>query len=141
MNESTMPPDLSTAMATEPLWLQSWIMILVAAHLIAIFFIVVREDSNWRVRIEPIAIIVSFFAAGALMNWMYSQVGYVRLLGLAHIAFWTPVYIWILTRRKAIGIDSIFGKYVHAYLGIAGISLVIDAIDVTRYLLGDGNLI
>ena len=36
---------------------------------------------------------------------------------------------------------SLFSKYIHAYLIIAGISLVIDAVDVIRYLLGDGQLV
>jgi hypothetical protein len=61
----------------------------------------------------------------------------VRLLGVAHLVFWGPAYAWILTRRRAIGTASLFGKYVAFYLVIAGISLVVDAVDVVRYLVGD----
>ena len=53
---------------------------------------------------------------------------------------WTPAYIWVLTRRKLIGIATIYGKYIHAYLLISGLSLVIDTVDVIRYFLGDGEL-
>ncbi len=74
------------------------------------------------------------------MNWLYEQVGYVRLLGLAHIIFWGPAWGWVLSKRAEIGTGSAYGKYVHAYLGIAGLSLVIDVIDVVRYLAGNGDL-
>ena len=62
---------------------------------------------------EPIAVLVSLAAAGAFMNWLYGEVGYVRLLGLAHVVFWGPVYGWIIWRRRAIGTASWFGKYIH----------------------------
>lgn len=135
------PPTLNEAIATEPLWLQGWVFLLVAVNLAALLFVVAREDGRWRVRLEPIAILASFLAAGAFMGWLYEQVGYVRLLGLAHLLFWGPVWVWILTRRAAIGTGSWFGKYVYAYLVVAGISLAIDAVDVVRHLLGDGDLL
>ncbi len=134
------PATLNQAIAAEPLWLQGWVLLLVLANLLAIFFVVRREDGRWRVRPEPIAILASFFAAGAFMGWLYEQVGYVRLLGLAHLVFWGPVWVWVLTRRREIGSQGAFGKYLVCYLVIAGISLVIDVVDVVRYLLGDGEL-
>jgi len=141
------PPDLNAAIATEPLWLQAWVGLLVVVNLGALLFVVGREGGRWRVRPEPVAILLAFLAAGVFMGWLYEQVGYVRLLGLAHLVCWTPVWVWILTRRHLLtphrpgGTASLFGKYIHAYLVVAGISLVIDAIDVVRYLLGDGELL
>jgi len=138
----SMPPTLNDAMATEPLWLQAWIMVLVVANLAAVLFVVRRrETGGLGLRVEPIAIVLSFLAAGSFMGWLYEQVGYVRLLGLAHLVFWGPVWGWILSRRRAIGTASLFGRYVHVYLAIAGVSLLIDAIDVVRYLVGDGELL
>ena len=64
-----------------------------------------------------------------------------RLLGLAHLVFWAPAWAWIASRRKAIGTADVFGKYVHVYLAIADASLVIDLVDVVRYLVGDGELL
>lgn len=136
-----MPETLNEAMATEPMWLQAWIYTLVVTNLIAIFFVVGRADGKWLVRFEPVAILASFIAAGVFMGWLYQQVGYVRLLGLAHLIFWTPAFVWIFLRRKTIGTASIFGKYIVLYLVIAGISLTIDAVDVIRYLFGDGELL
>jgi len=117
-------------------------MVLVVTHLAAILFIVRRRpEGGVAVRPEPVAIVLSFLAAGIFMGWLYEQVGYVRLLGLPHLVFWGPVWGWVLTRRRAVGARSLFGKYVHVYLFVAGTSLLIDLIDVIRYLLGDGDLL
>jgi len=134
----TVPATLNDAIAAQPLWLQGWVMVMVVVHALALVFIVHRTPAGWRVRPEPIAILVAFVAAGALMTWLFGQVGYVRLLGLAHLVFWGPVYVWILRRRRQIGAGSLFGKYVLLYLVIAGLSLVVDTLDVVRYVIGDG---
>jgi hypothetical protein len=138
---AAMPETLEAAMATEPIWLRAWIMVLVVVNFAAVVFIVKREDGRFGVRPEPIAIVVSFVAAAVFMGWLYEQVGYVRLLGLAHLLFWGPVWGWLLMRRREIGVQSLFGKYVLVYLAVAGLSLLVDAIDVVRYLVGDGALL
>lgn len=140
MGESNLPATLGEAIATEPAWLQIWVLLLVVTNLAALFFVLGKNTDGWHVRAEPIAIFVSFFVAGAIMNWMYTEYGYVRLLGLAHLIAWLPVYGWIVTRRNQIGFSSVFGKYIHSYLLVAGVSLIIDFIDVIRYLVGDGDL-
>jgi hypothetical protein len=141
MDVAPMPADLNAAIATEPVWLQAWLGVLVVTNLAALLFVLGRHQGRWVVRAEPIAILAAFAAAGVFMGWLYEQVGYVRLLGLAHLLFWGPVWAWILARRSAIGTSGSFGKYVHLYLLVAGASLLIDAIDVIRYLLGDGALL
>ncbi|MEX2367301.1 MAG: hypothetical protein WD601_11915 [Pseudohongiellaceae bacterium] len=136
-----MPETLNEALAMEPAWLQAWVFLLVITHLAAVLFLARRADGRWSVRYEPLAILVSFLLAGAMMTWLYGQVGYVRLLGLPHLIFWTPVWLWVAIRYRSLGPNSLFGKYLLAYLFIAGLSLVIDAVDVIRYLLGDGQLL
>lgn len=138
---SGMPATLNDAIATEPLWLQAWVAVLVVTHLAALLFAVGRRERRWFVRPEALAIVAAFLAAGLFMGWLYDQVGYVRLLGLAHLLCWGPVWLWILSRRRAIGTDSLFGKYILVYLAVAGVSLAIDAVDVVRHLVGDGELL
>lgn len=135
------PNNLNQAIATEPMWLQAWVMVLVATNFAALLFAVGRENARWRVRAEALAIVCAFVASAAFMGWLYERVGYVRLLGLAHLLCWGPVWIWIFRRRRAIGTRTVFGKYVRLYLAIAGASLAIDALDVIRYLAGDGELL
>jgi hypothetical protein len=88
-----MPPTLNEAIATEPLWLQGRVFLMVAVNRAALLFVMGREGGRWRVRLEPIAILASFLASGAFMGWLNEQVGYVRLLGLAHLLFWGPVWV------------------------------------------------
>ncbi|MFU8814786.1 MAG: hypothetical protein ACNA7W_05540 [Pseudomonadales bacterium] len=76
-----LPASLGEAIATEPMWLQAWVLIA-----------------------------------------------------------WTPVYTWILLRRHRFDAGTAYGNYIRAYLVIAGISLIIDAADVLRYLAGDAEL-
>lgn len=135
--------NLGEAMAaTVPLWLMSYLYVLVAANLGAVFFIAKRTEQGWRPRYEAIAIIAAFLMASQFMDYLYGQYGYVRLLGLAHIVFWTPVYAWIFTHRKDYASAPYFYKFVIFYLVMAGISLTIDLIDVARYALGEtGSMI
>ena len=140
MNTENIPATLNEAMATEPMWLQLWIVALLVANLGAVFFVVGKSDGSWQVRTRPIAILLGFFAAAAIMNWLYGQYGYVRLLGLAHLIAWLPAYIYVLLGRREIGITTFYGKYIAFYIVIAGLSLIIDAVDVVRYLIGDGEL-
>ena len=128
--------------ATQPGWLLAYLMVLVAANLGAVFFIAKKTPQGWRPRYEALAIVAAFLLAGEFMEYLYQQYGYVRLLGLAHIVFWTPVYAWIFTHRKDYAAYPYFSKFVPFYLVMAGISLTIDVIDLLRYALGEtGSMI
>jgi hypothetical protein len=133
----TVPQTLNDAIIAQPAGLKAWVLALVLVHLVAVLFVATRAEGRWRVRFEPIAIIVSFVAAAAFMNWLYFEFGYVRLLGLAHLLFWTPAYLWVALTSRRLGAADLFGKYLILYLIIAGISLLLDAADVVRYLIGN----
>jgi|TARA_Y100000310_G_scaffold321390_1_gene378959 hypothetical protein len=135
------PRFLEEAIASEPTWLLLWLAVLAGSHTISILFVVYKHDDGWGFRWEPLAIIGSLLIADMIMQSMFHEYGYVRLLGLAHLIGWAPIYAWMVYQRKIIGFASLWGKYVHWYLVIAGISLFIDGVDVIRYLVGDdGNL-
>ena len=86
MNPGKLSLSLNEAMATEPIWLQGWILVLVVVNLAALLFIVKRrKDGGVGIRLESVAIVVAFLLAAAFMGRLYEQVGYVRLLGLAHL--------------------------------------------------------
>lgn len=131
------PASLSEAIAMQPGWLRAWVMVLVATNLAALLFVVHRRGGKWHVRWPALAILAAFFAAGMFMEWLFQRYGYVRLLGLPHLVFWGPVWLWLLLRRRELApAGSWWGRYVLLYLVIAGISLAVDAVDVARYLAG-----
>jgi len=135
MNETT-PMDLNAAIAAQEPWLQAWVMMLVIANLLAVLFIVSKEESGFKFHPDALAILAGFIGAAIFMTWLHEQYGYVRLLGLAHLVFWLPVYVWVLSRYRRQQYGGWFQRYITLYLVIAGISLLVDVIDVIRYFLG-----
>lgn len=124
---------LAEAIASQSIWLRTWVNFMVAVHLLALMFIVFRENDRWRFRLDALLIVLSFFAGAVIMSWIYAQVGYERLLGSAHFFTWLPVWLYILRRRRQHQGYPVFRKYIVLYLLVAGTSLVLDAVDLLRY--------
>ena len=104
-----------------------WIAVLGAVNFAAVFFLDTLEGK----------LVLAGIVAGVVFQMsIFALKGYVRLLGIGHI-LWLPLVLWLGTRIGDIGTDSIFGKWVLAVIVVDGISLVIDAVDVGRYLAGD----
>lgn len=113
----------------QPAWLVAWVGLLVLISLLAIPFSIKDSRPRW--------IILAFVAAAVLMNVLYEKFGYTRILGLGHIVFWTPAWIYIWRNRKKNPAAIWTNRYLISWLIIAGISLIVDYADVIRYLLGD----
>ena len=80
-----------------------------------------------------IAGLLSFFA----ITWMYEQLGYVKLLGLPHVLFYTPVVIYFISRLRSGLLPKYAAWIMSASLIIILISLAFDYTDVARYFLGE----
>lgn len=131
------PATLGEAIALQPTWLKIWMYSLGAVNMAAVLFLFKRTEKSWGLRIEPWIILAAFFASATMMNMLYAEYGYVRLLGLAHLIFWTPAWFWVLKRRaEHAPVGTLFGKYILLYLVVNGISLLIDVVDVVRYFTG-----
>ncbi len=74
-----------------------------------------------------------------VMTVIFSKFGFVRLLGLGHVLFWTPLCIWLLTRLQDGQYDLAVGlkTWVYCVLVVNILSLLIDYADVIRYLRGE----
>lgn len=70
------------------------------------------------------------------MMVIYSKLGFVRLLGIGHI-FWVPMIIWFAMDIPVYSDGPAFFYWVLAIIAFNCISLVLDAIDVSRFLLGE----
>ncbi len=80
-----------------------------------------------------IAVVPTYFA----MMWLYDQVGFVRLLGIVHVVFWTPLAIYIWQRLKDPNITPPFRQIMWVFLATIVVSLLFDYTDVIRYALGE----
>ena len=62
--------------------------------------------------------------------------GFTRLLGLMHF-FWIPLLIYFWTLLPEIPANGFLGIWIRSVICLNGISLVIDTVDVIRYIAGD----
>ncbi len=68
----------------------------------------------------------------ALTAWF----GFSRILGLGHVA-WLPLLAFLVDRVTEVPATDAFGLWLRAVIVLDAISLVIDAVDVVRFLRGD----
>jgi hypothetical protein len=69
---------------------------------------------------------------------LYSQIGYSRLLGLAHVIFWTPVLVYLVRRHAQWRVgQTLSGKWIVLSVMVLTVSLAFDYTDVIRWILGE----
>ena len=85
---------------------------------------------------EARVIAIVFLAGGTLMGYLTARTGFSRLLGLGHV-FWYPLLIWLATRLEMFPAAESFGLWIRVLMVATAISLVIDTVDVIRWLRGD----
>lgn len=129
--------DFQEALALQPLWVQLWSWWMIAVTLAAATAALIQPG----VRREGAAILLLNVGAGLVGAWIFQSLGFVRLIGLGHLLFWTPL-AYLLWRRLA-GAGSAKPAPVPArwllwaLLATILLSLPIDLVDAARYLLGE----
>ena len=116
-------------MLSQPLWLVFWIMVMVGIHVVA----VPLAFKDMRPRVMVIAMILN----GIFMSALFSKFGYTRILGLSHVIFWTPVLAYLWKTRHAHPERIWIGRFLRVSMAVIFISLLVDYVDVIRYVLGD----
>ena len=86
--------------------------------------------------LEAKVVLVAFLASLGLMTAMFAAKGFVRLLGIGHI-LWVPMVPWLWIRLDQVGPGEPIGYWITAVIILDSISLIIDGIDVLRYLKGE----
>jgi hypothetical protein len=126
--------ELMDAMAAfGPGWLIPWMYVLMAGGFIAPLLLLIWRDS----RLLGVLGIIAGVLSAVGVDYLHRQFGYVKLLGLPHILFWTPLAI-LLYRRLRSGILPVWPQRIAAVmLAVIVISLVFDYADVARYILGE----
>ena len=124
---------LGDAMANQAAWLNVWLPILMFGSLILPLALLIWKSS----RIAGLAAIAAGLLSFVAISWMYEQLGYVKLLGLPHVLFYTPVVIYFISRLRGGKLPKIARWLMMASLVIILISLAFDYTDVARYILGN----
>ncbi len=111
-----------------PVHWQVWLAALVATNLVVPMF--------FPQRLEARVVLTTFLASLALMTFLTGRFGFTRIVGLGHI-LWVPMLAFLVVRLGDIPDNDVFGIWLRAVIVLNGISLVVDAIDVIRYIVGD----
>ena len=110
-----------------PWWL--WIGLLFVVNFVVPLFFIGSVEAK---------VVMAGIVGGALIQMaILARLGYVRLLGLGHIVVWVPMLLWLVPRLSGLGEETAFGRWLTAVVVLDLASLVIDFVDVGRYLLGE----
>ncbi len=111
-----------------PLHWQLWLILLVAANGVAPLLFLQHVEAR--------VVLVTFLASVTLMTLLTARFGFTRIVGLGHI-LWLPMLAFLFTRLGDIPASDAFGIWIRALFVLNGISMVIDAVDVIRYIAGE----
>ncbi|MEW8485021.1 MAG: hypothetical protein AB2705_07590 [Candidatus Thiodiazotropha sp.] len=106
-----------------------WAAALIVVNLTSLFFV----DTLYGQ--AALAAVVSGLI---IMVILYSRSGFTRLLGIGHI-FWVPMIYWLITEMPFNDGRPYLTEWLWCLIAVNSISLVVDATDVTRYLLGESD--
>ncbi len=87
-------------------------------------------------RIEAQAIFLAAMIGVFIGLIIFKIQGFTRLLGLMHVP-WFPLIYFLWARLNQISAYDVFGIWISTVVLLNSISLVIDVIDVIRYIAGD----
>ncbi|MEO9514416.1 MAG: hypothetical protein ABJH45_12330 [Paracoccaceae bacterium] len=124
---------MQEAIALQPAWIGMWLRVLLLCAFVLPVTLVIWKQTRLAGIVTPIASVASAFLTGML----YNQVGYVKLLGLPHIVFWTPLIFFLFTVWRKPDLPKIPKVILSVVMGAILISLAFDYVDLLRYLLGD----
>ena len=104
-----------------------WAILLVLVNVAAVFFL----DTLYGQ-----AALAAIVFGVVVMVAIHMRCGFVRLLGIGHI-LWIPMLIWFAVEIPTLEPGSLLRNWMTLLLIFNSISLIIDAIDVMRYVRGE----
>ena len=116
-----------------PLWVRIWLYVFVfGAGVLPLVLLAWRQSRKAAL----VTLAADGLAAVGVM-WLFGQLGYVKLLGLPHIIFWTPLVCFLWREIKREDMPDWPGRILWAVLAVFVVSLAFDYVDVARYVLGE----
>ncbi len=128
--QEMLQDNMMIKIMAEPIWLQAWVGWMMLLNTAALLFLKHKQAK----------VVLAVWVGNVItMAVLYEMVGYVRLLGLSHVIWWTPLVIYLFRQRKQFPTGAV-ATWLWIVLLTNSASLVIDYLDVLRYLMGDGAL-
>ena len=111
-----------------PIHWRLWLALLVIVNLVIPLFFLNRLEAQ--------VVAGTLIASVILMTGLTALSGFTRLLGLGHI-LWIPLLYFLWMRLEQNPADDFFGLWLRVLIILNAASLIIDVIDVGRYIAGD----
>lgn len=111
-----------------PIQWQLWLALLISVNLVAPLFFIGTLVAQ--------VVIATLMASMILMTALTALNGFTRLLGLGHI-LWLPLLYFLWLQLEQHPADDPIGVWIGVLMVLNAVSLIIDAIDVGRYITGD----
>jgi hypothetical protein len=111
-----------------PIHWKLWLGLLVGANLVAPLCFIERVEAK--------VVVGAFLVGMGLMTFLTARFGFSRILGLGH-AVWIPLLAFLLPRCIDIPVGDSFGLWLRVLIVLNSASLVLDAIDVVRFMRGE----
>ena len=112
-----------------PLHWQAWLLVLVSANLLAPLFFLGRVEAQ--------VVVAALLVSMVLMTILTGRFGFSRILGLGHMIAWVPLLAFLWSTLPDAPSSDAFGLWLRVVIALNATSLVIDAVDVVRFLSGD----
>jgi hypothetical protein len=124
---------MEEVIATQSAWLGYWLNWLMFAGVFLPVTLFIWKETRWA----ALGAVVAAVLSGVAVYFMFEKMGYVKLLGLPHIVFWTPLALYLFTLIKRQSTGRIPRMIMIVVLGTILISLAFDYTDAFRYIIGE----
>lgn len=105
-----------------------WITLLAVVNLVVPMLFIASVEGR--------VVLAAMMCGAVLQMVIFAAQGFVGLLGIGHV-FWVPLLPWLWSRLDTFPPDDPIGVWIIAVVLLNGVSLVIDAKDVARYIQGE----
>ncbi|AFY70210.1 hypothetical protein Pse7367_1935 [Thalassoporum mexicanum PCC 7367] len=119
---------LNRSILQMPLLWQLWILLLVIVNAIVPLFFLSHLEAQ--------VVVAAFLASFILMIVLTARYGFTRILGLGHI-FWIPLLFFLGLHQTNLLGNNLFDTWMLVLIILNSISLIIDIVDVSRYINGE----
>lgn len=120
--------NFTKTMLIMPIHWQVWLGTLVMANIVMPLFFIETMEAQ--------IVLASGIGGLVIMSVIFSKKGFVRLMGIGHIA-WIPLVFLLWSSLEFAPAGSAFGYWLLAVIVLDSLSIVIDTMDVFRYINGE----
>lgn len=87
-------------------------------------------------RLEAQLTLAAYIVSGIVIVALHRRAGWIRLLGMGHFP-WLALLPWLAYRHAEASAGDLFGAWLAAVIVVDTACLIIDAVDISRFIRGE----